>query len=69
MVLDSYRTRFYLFDQNVLHSIAKGAIEGKHNSTREMIHTLVANLNKRYPGHINTEEVNDRKPVSSMTNL
>lgn len=45
-ILDANVSRFFIFDQNRLHQIAKESINKKFNTSHEMFIDLVANLNK-----------------------
>ncbi|KAI8365395.1 ERG2/sigma1 receptor-like protein [Radiomyces spectabilis] len=55
---DQVIDRFYIFDQNVLHEVAKRnieAYEGK-NDTRGLINSIAQDLAKEYPGHVSIKE-------------
>eukprot|EP01114_Cavostelium_apophysatum_P015124 TRINITY_DN405_c0_g1_i1.p1 TRINITY_DN405_c0_g1~~TRINITY_DN405_c0_g1_i1.p1 ORF type:complete len:214 (+),score=36.33 TRINITY_DN405_c0_g1_i1:82-723(+) len=54
-VMDANRHRFFLFDPDRLHAIAKRNID-KKLPTRQLVRAIAEDLNKEYPGHINMEE-------------
>jgi C-8 sterol isomerase len=54
--LDQIRDRFYIFDQNLLQSIAKKNIDLYSNDTHALITNLAEDLEKEYPGHITLKE-------------
>jgi len=54
-VLDQYRDRFYVFQPEVLHRVAKDVIS-RNLTTAAKIKQIAIELNKIYPGHIDTDE-------------
>ncbi|KAI7867435.1 ERG2/sigma1 receptor-like protein [Spinellus fusiger] len=53
---DGVKERFYIFDQNVLHTVAKRNIELYSNDTRLMLNNIAKDLDKEYPGHVQLKE-------------
>lgn len=53
---DQVKDRFYIFDQHVLHDVAKRNIEKYSNDTHALITNIAQDLEKQYPGHIQLKE-------------
>jgi C-8 sterol isomerase len=53
---DEIKDRFYIFDQNVLQGIAQKNIQLYSNDTHALVRSVVQDLEKEYPGHINVKE-------------
>jgi len=47
--------KFYVFDQHKLHEIAKKGI-AKNMPTKDLVHYIVTELDKAYPGHVDLTE-------------
>jgi C-8 sterol isomerase len=48
--------RFYIFDTDHLHDLAKRGIAKHGDDTRGIVEYIVAELSERSPAHINVEE-------------
>ncbi|KAF7726243.1 C-8 sterol isomerase [Apophysomyces ossiformis] len=53
---DRVMPNFYVFDQNVLHTVAKRNIEKYSHDSRLMMQNVAKDLAKEYPGHIELKE-------------
>ncbi|KAI8993131.1 ERG2/sigma1 receptor-like protein [Pilobolus umbonatus] len=56
--VDSIKERYFIFDQNILQSVAQENIAkySESGNTRAMLENIAADLQKEYPGHITTKE-------------
>ncbi|KAI8883281.1 ERG2 and sigma1 receptor-like protein [Backusella circina FSU 941] len=54
--LDQIKHRWYIFDQNLLQSVAQKNIELYSNDTHALITHIAEDLEKEYPGHITLKE-------------
>jgi C-8 sterol isomerase len=54
--LDQIKERWFIFDQNVLQTVAQRNIEKYSNDTRAMIQNIAIDLEKEYPGHVAIKE-------------
>ena len=60
VVWDSQKHKYYIYDQNKLHDLAKSVIKEKgHGPLSGVIDAIVANLSTEYPGSINMDRVRD----------
>ena len=56
-VLDPYVSKGYIFEPTVLHAAASKALKAHGNASFDkVVDSIVATLEKRYPGHINKEQ-------------
>lgn len=56
MGLDQIKERFFIFDQNVLQSVAQKNIAKYGNDTHLMLENIALDLEKEYPGHVALKE-------------
>jgi C-8 sterol isomerase len=55
-VFEQVKHNFYIFDQNVLHAVAKTAIGSGNRNVSDVVSEVVKGLSAKYPGHINLED-------------
>lgn len=53
---DQIKERHYIFDQHVLHQVAKRNIEKYGNDSHALVTNIAKDLNEEYPGHIQLKE-------------
>lgn len=49
-------SRFYVFDTDHLHDLAKRSIAAHGNDTRAVVRYIVSELEERTPAHVNLDE-------------
>lgn len=55
-VIDQDLDRFYIFEKDHLHDVAKRGIAQHGNDTRGIVKYIVDELNEKVPGYVNLDE-------------
>ena len=56
MLIDNNLERFYVFQTDHLHDLAKRGIKAHGKNTREIVRYIVSELSEKHPEHVNLRE-------------